>query len=588
MSASCGPTSVYTVGLIFDHVLMVSTMFSTRLRIFILCGCLIHPVAYSLAAEDAAVRTVETDIAAILRQGEDPGLRWSRFPDYQQSLDQLYQHDAFHPLWTRDGVPVEQASILVAVLAEADSEGLNASDYDAALLSEWIKRLRAYPDRSVEDVAGFDVALSLSLMRYASNLYLGRINPRNVDFGLSIEPKKLDLPELLRALSKDADPHAHLQSLEPKLHLYRSFRQALMFYQELAPQVGAVNFSFPQKFSPGSSSREVPALRHFLTQLGDMAQSESNTRAGSELYSGSVVEGVKRFQRRHGLHADGVIGRGTVLALNVPLADRVEQIRLGMERLRWLPEQMNGPYLLVNIPSFQLFAYRNGMASTRPDMTMNVIVGEAIDGRHTPVFSSDMTNIIFRPYWNVPYQITVKEMLPLIRRNPGYLAQNNLEIVSSTGGTGQSLEPSAQNIAMLQTGALRLRQKPGPKNALGLVKFAFPNNNNVYLHSTPTRGLFQRARRDFSHGCIRLQDPVGLAEFVLQDASGEWTRGKIEEVMNTGDKSRVINLRQNLPVYIFYSTVMAGEDGQIMFHDDIYGHDLILQNLLAKGFPYPP
>lgn len=486
------------------------------------------------------------------------------------------------------GVPAEQAAILVAALAEADSEGLNAADYDAALLAEWINRLRAYPDRSAEDVAGFDVALSLSLMRYASNLYIGRINPRNVDFGLSIEPKRLDLPVLLRALSVDADPHAHLMSLEPKLHLYRLFKHALALYQGLASQIGPVNFSFPQKFSPGSSSREVPVLRNYLTQLGDLTLAESSTRSGSDSYSGAIVEGVKRFQRRHGLHADGVIGRSTELALNVPIADRVEQIRLGMERLRWLPEQLNGPYLLVNIPSFQLFAYREGMTSSRPDMTMNVIVGEAIDGRHTPVFSSDMTYIIFRPYWNVPYQITVKEMLPLIRRNPGYLAQNNLEIVSSSGNSGQSLDPTAQNIAMLQSGALRLRQKPGPKNALGLVKFAFPNNNNVYLHSTPTRGLFQRARRDFSHGCIRLQDPVGLAEFVLQDAGGEWPRSKIEEVMNNSDKSKVVNLRQALPVYIFYSTVMANEQDQIMFHEDIYGHDLILQNLLAKGFPYPP
>ena len=250
-----------------------------------------------------------------------------------------------------------------------------------------------------------------------------------------------------------------------------------------------------------------------------------------------------------------------------------------------MPDDIRGLYLIVNIPSFQLYGSRAGEGFGHHDIQMDVIVGEAIGGRHTPVFHSDMTYVIFRPYWNVPYKITAKELLPIIRRNPGYLARNNMELVSNFAPSAMPYEPSLENIEMLSTGALKLRQRPGPKNALGLVKFAFPNNNNVYLHSTPSKGLFQRARRDFSHGCIRVQDPVKLAEWVLM-GQGEWTRERIISAM-TGESPKTVTLKQPIPVYIFYSTVLADQEGRVGFYEDIYGHDLTLQTLLAKGFPYP-
>jgi murein L,D-transpeptidase YcbB/YkuD len=300
-----------------------------------------------------------------------------------------------------------------------------------------------------------------------------------------------------------------------------------------------------------------------------------------------LAEAVKSLQKRQGLTADGVIRAPTLSQLNVPTADRIAQIQMGMERLRWLPEYIRGPYLMVNIPSFQLFGSRNdaGTGLGQHDVQMNVIVGEAVDGRHTPVFHADMTSVMFRPYWNVPFKISAKELLPLARRNPGYLAHSNLELVSSFAPNAPVYQPTAGNIEMLATGALKLRQKPGPRNALGLVKFTFPNNNNIYLHSTPSKGLFQRARRDFSHGCIRVQDPVRLAEFVLQ-AQGEWSKDRIEAAMNRGNP-KTVTLKQEIAVYILYSTVLANEQGQASFHPDIYGHDVMLQNLLARGFPYP-
>lgn len=196
-----------------------------------------------------------------------------------------------------------------------------------------------------------------------------------------------------------------------------------------------------------------------------------------------------------------------------------------------------------------------------------------------------MTYVIFHPYWNVPHKITVKEFLPAIRRDPAYLARHNLEIVPNFAPNAPVYTPTDETLAMLASGVLKLRQKPGPRNALGLVKFAFPNNNNVYLHSTPSKGLFQRTRRDFSHGCIRVQDPVRLAEWVLAE-QGEWTRERIMAAM-AGQNPRTVTLKRPIPVYIFYSTVLADRSGRVSFYEDIYGHDRLLRTLLAKGFPYP-
>jgi murein L,D-transpeptidase YcbB/YkuD len=240
---------------------------------------------------------------------------------------------------------------------------------------------------------------------------------------------------------------------------------------------------------------------------------------------------------------------------------------------------------MVNIPSFELFGFSDGFESGKPDIMMKVIVGEAVDGRRTPVFSADMTYVVFRPHWNLPYKIAVKEMLPGALRNPGYLARRNLEIVSGFGSNPAVYAPTYENLQRVSSGALKLRQKPGPKNALGLVKFAFPNQNDVYLHSTPNQGLFGRDRRDFSHGCIRVGDPVGLAEWVLKDEP-EWTRVRIQQAMN-GRDPKMVTLARPIPVYIFYSTVLADEDGKAMFFEDLYGHDRILQSLIDKGFPHP-
>lgn len=516
-------------------------------------------------------------VQSLLKEGVHPQLRWGLFPDYVQPLENLYQSNAYLPIWTQNGKAIPQAPAIIESLKLADSKGLSAADYDAQRLYDWLNELNNKTANPYE-LASFDVALSLSLMRYASNLYAGRVNPHHVHFGLDITPKKLDLPALIKQIARSEHPEQDIAQLEPKIKLYENMKVALARYEALAKEP-EIHLNLPDKFQPGSRHADVPALRRLLQVLGDLDAGAQ----GSNVYDKELVEAVKRYQMRHGMASDGTIGKATLEQLNTPITERIKQIQLGLERLRWLPGQLTGSYIIVNIPSFQLFGFSNG--SAKPDMEMNVIVGEAANERNTPVFYADMTYVNFRPYWNLPYKITAKEMLPKILSNPGYLARNNLEIVSNFAPSSQVYQPSSGNIQMLSTGSLKLRQKPGPKNALGLVKFAFPNNNNVYLHSTPTQGLFKRARRDFSHGCIRVENPLELALWVLKD-QGDWPKEKIEELMN-GDKSKTVTLKAGLPVYIFYSTVLADETGKVTFFGDIYGHDQVLQGLLVKGFPYP-
>lgn len=557
-------------------------MYTTKMSTAFTMTGLLLLAAFNIMADASLPDSVSAHIQSLIREGVHPRLHWSAFPDYQNQLDLLYRQNGQLPLWVTADQPTPQAREVIRHLASADERGLIASDYDAGPLSGWSNELTA----DTGELASFDVALSLSVMRYGSNLYLGRINPRRVNFGLNIETKRVDLPNLVQKIAQSSQPAAILDALEPGYPLYAHLKQALQKFRLLQQDMPNPQLALPGKFAPGGSHRDVPALRRLLHRLGDLAELDEAT-AESRLYDHPLAEAVKSLQKRQGLTADGVISASTLSQLNVPTADRIAQIQMGMERLRWLPEYIRGPYLMVNIPSFQLFGSRNdaGTGLGQHDVQMNVIVGEAVDGRHTPVFHADMTSVMFRPYWNVPFKISAKELLPLARRNPGYLAHSNLELVSSFAPNAPVYQPTAGNIEMLATGALKLRQKPGPKNALGLVKFTFPNNNNIYLHSTPSKGLFQRARRDFSHGCIRVQDPVRLAEFVLQ-AQGEWSKDRIEAAMNGGNP-KTVTLKQGIAVYILYSTVLANEQGQASFHPDIYGHDVMLQNLLARGFPYP-
>jgi murein L,D-transpeptidase YcbB/YkuD len=294
------------------------------------------------------------------------------------------------------------------------------------------------------------------------------------------------------------------------------------------------------------------------------------------------VDAVKRFQRRHGLDADGRLGSATIKQLNVPIGDRVLQIQLTLERWRWLPAEFSAPPIIVNIPDFRLRAVdeNNNVA-----MDMRVVVGKAMRTQ-TPVFTREMSYVVLRPYWNVPPSILRGEIIRSIQRDRGYIARKNYEVTTHDGKVVTSGEISDEVLAQLQAGKLAVRQKPGPTNALGLIKLIFPNEYNVYLHSTPSQDLFSRSRRDFSHGCIRVEKPAELAAWVLRKNPG-WPLERVQQGMQSGKDDVTVNLAKRVPVFIVYGTALAYDNGEVHFSDDIYGHDASLAAALKKGYPYP-
>jgi murein L,D-transpeptidase YcbB/YkuD len=292
------------------------------------------------------------------------------------------------------------------------------------------------------------------------------------------------------------------------------------------------------------------------------------------------VDAVKHFQERHGLDVDGRIGKRTWQELNTPLIDRVRQLGLTLERWRWVPQSFPRPPVVVNIPEFRLRAFDE---SYRTELQMKVVVGQAYHGHQTPVFSANMTQVIFRPYWNVPLSIQLAELVPKLEKDAAYLAKNRYEVVTLQDTFVSNGVVDKDTLARLRSGELRIRQIPGPDNALGLVAFMFPNEYAVYLHSTPATELFSRSRRDFSHGCILVEKPRELAEWVLQ-YQPEWTPQRIADAMN-GDKTLYVKIEKPIPVLIVYATAVVLANGEVRFFEDIYGQDARLLRLLAQRRP---
>jgi murein L,D-transpeptidase YcbB/YkuD len=317
-------------------------------------------------------------------------------------------------------------------------------------------------------------------------------------------------------------------------------------------------------------------LAGFLRLVGDLPSGATGKEA-LQAYDAELVEAVKRFQRRHGLDADGVLGPATVQELNVPLADRVRQLQLTLERWRWLPSEFSAPPIIVNIPDFRLRALDAGNTVA---MDMRVVFGAAMR-TETPVFTRDMTYVVFRPYWNVPPGLMRRSILPAIRRDRNYLAKNRYEVTTHNGQVVTSETISDDELAQLQAGRLTVRQKPGPTNALGLVKLMFPNEHHVYLHSTPATELFTRTRRDFSSGCIRVEHPAELTAWALRNNTG-WSLERVRQAMQSGRDNSTVKLARPIPVFIVYGTAIAYPNDEVHFSADLYGHDARLTEALSR------
>jgi len=528
--------------------------------------------AHISAGQQAYIQTLVTS-------GNLEEMRWPNFSDYRNSMHEFYEPTGFTPAWVQGAQPLSQALSLIELFRNAWRKGLDPEDYDA---SRWEQRIGDLQG-SAGAVARFDVALTVCTMRYVSNLRIGRINPRHFQFGLDVEHKKYDLAQFLRdQILTTTNLQPVLDEVEPPFAGYRRTEQALARYIELARSDDGEKLPAVTKpIDPGQTYLGTPRLVRLLRLVGDLPAS-ANLSGDTQTYDGQLVEAVKHFQRRHGLDADGRLGPSTIKQLNVPLQDRVRQLQLTLEHWRWLPVAFSAPPIIVNIPDFHLRALDE---NNNVVMDMRVVVGKAMRTQ-TPVFSRDMTYVVLRPYWNVPPSILRGEIVPAIQRDHGYIARKNYEVTTQDGQVVASGEISDDVLAQLRAGKLAVRQKPGPTNALGLVKLIFPNEHNVYLHSTPSQNLFSRSRRDFSHGCIRVEKPAELATWVLRNNPG-WTLEKVQQGMQ-GEKDNVtVNLVKRVPVFIVYGTALAYENGDVHFTNDIYGHDAKLATALAKGYPYP-
>jgi murein L,D-transpeptidase YcbB/YkuD len=492
---------------------------------------------------------------------------------------------ALEPSWFDGDRPAPTAQQAVELLLAASTHGLDPQDYAAAALLEALARARQGPPLDEAARSRLQQGLSIAMQRYLVDLHDGRVDPHQVHHRFDASRRQpFDGAAVLRAALQAGRLDEAVRAAAPQLLPYRQLREALARQRSLVGHA-AWRVALPPwpdapargagKLEPGHRYAGLAQLAARLTALGDLPVG----RPLPPRYEGALVDAVRVFQQRHGLAVDGVVGKATLAQLQVAPAARVRQIELALERLRWTPLLRGPRMVLINIPEFVLRAYEvhDGRITVR--LQMKVIVGRAFDTR-TPLFDEDMRTVEFSPYWNVPISIARRETVPRLRRDPGYFDSQGFEFVAPDGRVLSAL--TAANLDAVLVGALRIRQRPGPKNALGDIKFILPNSDNIYLHHTPATGLFARERRDFSHGCIRVEAPVALAGFVLQGMPA-WDEARIREAMASG-KSTTLRLAEPLPVVIAYGTALV-KDGRVHFFEDLYGLDPVLDAALRQRPP---
>jgi murein L,D-transpeptidase YcbB/YkuD len=496
-----------------------------------------------------------------------------------QALPTFYERRTYHPAWSDDRGPRPTAMALLETVRSADREGLRPSDYHLtaveALLGEGADR-RGRRRWTVTELADLDLLLTDAFLIYGSHLLSGRVNPETIDAQWIASRRERDVAAVLERALESGRIAESLAELLPDHPGYYRLRGALARYRAIAAASGWPTVPDGAKLASGEQGPRVAALRQRL------AVTDSGVAAAGDVFDSSLEDAVRRFQRRHGLDVDGTVGPATLAALGVPVAERIRQIELNLERWRWLPQELGERYLIVNIANFELDVVEAGRAV----LTMRVVAGRPY--RRTPVFTDQMTYLVFNPYWHVPRNLAVQDILPQIKSDSTYLARQRIRVFRpGASGDLEEVDPTTVDWAQVTAESFdfQLRQDPGPNNALGRIKFMFPNRFNVYLHDTPTRSLFERSARDFSSGCIRIEKPIELAEYVLA-GDPNWTRDRIMAAIATGSEETV-RLPQPLPVHLLYWTAWADDDGTIQFRRDVYNRDARLYAELQESPPSP-
>jgi murein L,D-transpeptidase YcbB/YkuD len=476
-----------------------------------------------------------------------------------------YESQQFQPKW-RDPARLD---LLIAALADLDDDGLDPADYHIEALQSFRTDLRAAATLQPAEQADLEFLATDAMMLSLYHLYLGKVDPVQLSSQWNFSTRPVSVERGFERLSAALDSGQIRETFErarPQHVWYQRGREALRTYRAIAAAGGWSPISDGPTMKLGLDDPRVPALRYRLTVTGDLAGDLQPPAPPLNLaFDAELETAVKRFQERHGLTADGAVGPGTRAALNVPVSARIDQIRINLERARWVMHELHGEFVLVNVAGFDVSYFRDD----EPIWTSKVIVGRPY--RETPIFKSLITYVVLNPTWTIPPGILVKDKLPVIKRDPGYLKRNNIRVIDSAG---REVNPHAVDWSRYSGSRLppyQLRQDPGDDNALGLVKIMFPNPYLVYLHDTPSKSLFDKDERVFSSGCIRVEKAFELAELVLNDPV-RWNRAALDAAIAT-KKTQTVNLARPVPVLILYWTAQPRPDGQVIFRNDVYGRD---------------
>jgi L,D-transpeptidase YcbB len=501
-----------------------------------------------------------------------------KLPDRQPALTNrdlclavMYHGTGSQPLWVTETGLGSRAAIILDFLKKSNEEGLNRQKYDINQIADlWTATLPA-------SLARLDTLLTYNLVKYIHDVSYGQIQPFTLDNMVFAEAGEIDfdvVAALKNALSAP-DLASFLASLAPAHKHYQGLKEALKIYRSIAASGGWKQIPQGATLRPGEADDRLQLIYRRMIAPGIPPAPPPETN----VYGNPLQKSVARFQQLNGIDADGVIGPQTLAAMNVPASRLVEQIIVNMARWRWQSHALGKKYVLINIAGYNLTAFKDD------EMVLNfpVIIGQF--QHQTPVFSDSIKYIEFNPFWNITPSIARNEELPNLKKNPRYLTDRHVRLFSSWGSDATELDSTTMNwhqVSPSRMAGFKLRQDPGPWNALGRIKFVFPNKYSIYMHDTPAHDLFSRTKRDFSHGCIRLSNPLALAIFALEDQEKGWTREKIESAFDSG-KRMTINLSPPVPIHITYQTTWVDKDGQIHFNRDIYSRDERLFKALLNG-----